>query len=480
MQLADLLQNRKERDHDVRGAKGVRAFHAWLRSQVAANRPWNELAREVLTATGDTVATPQIGYYIVTVGEKHRASESEVVASVAQAFLGTRITCAQCHNHPLERYTQDDYYHFAAFFSRLALDRRNPQEGPTELMVAGPEEAQLLRRLKQIEKRLAELETQTPPTDPQAAEKAAQELESQRNQKADVERQLEQRRGEPAVVRQPRTGAMLAPQPLDRSRVTVCSDPRQTLADWITHPDNEYFSGAIVNRLWRRFLGVGLVEPVDDLRASNPPSNQELWNTLNREFVRSGFDLKHMMRLILNSRTYQLSSETLPENAQDNRYYSHYNARRLPAEVLLDAVCQATGVPDEFPGYPRGVRAIQIPDPSVNSYFLSLFGRSERVTACACERNGDVTLPQLLHMQNGDWIDIKLKSAESRVSTLAQNISDDNQLIEEAFLSTLSRLPTPTEREAVTRVFAAAPDRQTALFDTYWTLMNTKEFAFNH
>src|SRR5262249_40073894 len=223
LQLGDLLQNRKERDHDVRGTKGVRAFHAWLRKQVAANRPWNELAKGVLTATGKSTDNPAVGYYIVTVGEQ-QADQSEVVASVAQAFLGTRIGCAKGHNHPLEKYRQADFYHFASYFSRLKLQRKDPREGPTTLVVSAP--------------------------DP--------------NQNKN-----------PVGVTQPRTGQFLKPQPLDRSAITVQpgEDPRVKLADWITDPKNEYFSGAMVNRLWKHFLATGLVEPVDDLRASNPPSN---------------------------------------------------------------------------------------------------------------------------------------------------------------------------------------------------------------
>ncbi len=309
LQLGDLFQNRRERDHDVRGTKGVRAFHDWLRRQVAANRPWDELAREVLTATGKTTDHPAVGYFVVTVGEHREAEKSEVVASVAQAFLGTRIGCAQCHNHPLEKYTQDDYYHFAGFFSRVQLRRKDPKQGPTELVVSAP--------------------------DPN-------------------------RNKEPVGVTQPRTGQFLKPQPLDRSPTDVRpgEDPRAKLAAWMTDPKNEQFSGAMVNRLWKHFLGVGLVEPVDDLRASNPPSNPELWAALNREFVSHKFDLKHLMRQILISRTYQLRSATRPGNAADARFYSHYYARRLPAEVLLDAISQATGVPDAFPGYPVGVRAL--------------------------------------------------------------------------------------------------------------------------
>jgi hypothetical protein len=428
--LGDLLQNRKERDHDVRGTKGVRAFHDWLRKQVAANRPWDQLARDVLTASGKSTDSPAVGYFIVTVGESREAQRSEVVGSVAQAFLGTRIGCAKCHNHPLERYTQDDYYHFAAFFSRIKLDRRDSKQGPTTLRIAGP------------------------------------------NGKPSKD---------PVGVVQPRTGRFLKPRPLDRSPMDVQpeDDPRVKLADWMTDPKNESFSGAMVNRVWSHYLGVGLVEPVDDLRASNPPSNPELWRALNKEFVGKKFDLKHLMRLILNSRTYQLASATRPGNAADTRFHSHYYARRLPAEVLLDALSQATGVPDTFPGYPVGVRAGQLPDPTLKSYFLSLFGRSERVTACACERSGEVTMPQLLHLQNGESVVQKVRSGDGRLAKLLKSGKDDGELIEELFLATVSRPPSARERAAVARELAA-DQREAVLRDLFWALLNSKEFSFNH
>jgi hypothetical protein len=428
--LGDLLQNRKERDHDVRGTKGVRAFHAWLREQVQRNRSWDELAREVLTVQGSTAEHPAVGYYIVTVGEQGEAHRSEVVASVAQAFLGTRIGCAQCHNHPLEKYTQDDYYHFAAFFSRIKLERKDPKEGVTTLKV-GPRDG---------------------------------------NKKA------------PVGVNQPRTNQFLAPQPLDRSAVTIDpeGDPRAVLAAWMTDPKNEQFAGAMVNRVWRHFLGVGMVEPVDDLRASNPPTNPELWKALVADFVGHKFDLKHLMRTILNSRTYQLASGTSPKNETDTRFYSHYYARRLPAEVLLDALASATGVPDEFPGYPGGIRAGQLPDPTLKNYFLTTFGRSERVTACACERNGEVTLPQLLHLMNGPSVVDKVRHGEGRLAKLLRDKPSAAKVVEELFLATLSRKPTALEVEKVTKTLADAENPEEGYRDLFWALLNAKEFSFNH
>ncbi len=470
-QLGDLFQNRKERDHDVRGMKGVRAMHAWLRAQVARNRPWDELARDVLTATGASDEHPQIGYYIVTVGENRNADQSEVVASVAQAFLGTRIGCAQCHNHPLEKYTQDDYYHFAAYFSPLRLKREDSKKGPTVLSVASVD------------------------GQPEGGRRRNQNKQS----------------AEKIGVVQPRTGKFLAPQALDGTPCEVMpgEDPRLKLAAWMTDPENEHFAGAMVNRIWRHYLGVGLVEPVDDLRASNPPSNPALWSALVDEFVSHKYDLKHLMRVILNSRTYQLSSATMAGNVTDSRFYSHYYARRLPAEVLLDAISQATGRPEEFTGYPLGVRAIQLPDPGLESYFLAQFGRSPRVTACACERRSEVTIGQLLQLQNGSGVIEKIKHGEGRLAQLlasaapAKDIAapadasaapagrpgfdspnDDTRgsrsIIEQLFLATLSRQPTTAETTAVTSALASDNHHEEVHRDLFWALLNSKEFTFNH
>ncbi|MFO0879690.1 MAG: DUF1553 domain-containing protein [Gemmataceae bacterium] len=433
--LGDLLQNRKERDHDVRGVKGVRAFHAWIHRQVSQNRPWDAIARDVLLASGSTSTNPAVGYYVVTVGEHGDPAKSEVVDSVAQAFLGTRIGCARCHNHPLERYTQDDFYHFAGFFSRVKLDRQEPKKGPTTLRLLGTKDNE-----KQV---------------------------------------LTQKVG----VQQPRTNEFLPPRHLDRTPLPVIdpkSDPREPLARWITDPRNEAFSGAMVNRIWRHYLGVGLVEPVDDLRASNPPTNPELWKALQTEFVRSRFDLRHLMRVILTSRTYQLSAATRPSNATDTRFYSHYYARRLPAETLFDAIASATEVADRFAGYPMGTRAGQLPDPGLQSYFLSLFGRSERVTACACERSGEVTMPQLLHLQNSEALAQKIRDGNGRLARLLRDHKDNEAVIDELFLATLSRLPSPSQRAAVHRALGDGTGRDEVFRDLFWALINSKDFAFNH
>ncbi|MFT5523052.1 MAG: hypothetical protein ACI9HK_000996, partial [Pirellulaceae bacterium] len=470
LQLGDLLQNRKERDHDVRGAKGVRGMHQWLRTQLKNRASWRDIATSVLTAEGRCDQDPAVGFYIVTVGEKE-ASQSEVADSVAQAFLGTRIGCARCHNHPLEKYTQDDYFHFVAFFSRIALDRKKPEDGHTELLVGNRHMLNLHR--EQLKKRVELQELQKQNGDAQKIAEAEKRI-------ADLEQQLETARMSPVTVSQPRTHQQLPPRPLDRMEIEIPAgqDPRSALVPWLTDPGNEQFSGAMVNRLWKHFLGVGLVEPVDDLRATNPPSNRDLWITLNREFVASEYDLRYVMRMIMNSRTYQLSSSTRKANFRDARFYSHFYARRLPAEVLLDAICQATGIPEQFAGYPLGVRAIQVPDPGVDSYFLSLFGRSERTTACACERKADVTLPQLLHLQNSDELSRKIKSADGYLETLLTAEPDNAAAIDALFLSTVNSLPSDSQRISISQLLETG-DRKEVLLDLFWALLNSKEFTFN-
>ncbi|MFM7844267.1 MAG: DUF1553 domain-containing protein, partial [Planctomycetota bacterium] len=388
-----------------------------------------------------------------------------------------------CHNHPLERFTQDDYYHFIGFFSRVALDRKRPEEAATELIIGDNNLLNLRRQLKQEGDKLAMLQATTA-----EVKRDAKAIEELQKRIADLNTQMEKARLAPVAVRQPRTGKELAPQFLDRSpaALTAGSDPRAALAKWLVQPDNRLFSGAMVNRLWRHFMGIGLVEPVDDLRATNPPSNQALWDLLNREFVTNRYDLKAIMRLIMNSRAYQMSSETLSTNATDTRFHSHYYARRMPAEVLLDGISQVTGLPESFPGYPLGLRAIQVPDPGADSYFLGLFGRSERTTACACERSGEVTLPQLLHLQNNDGLLQKVRSADGLLAGLLKRESDAQKVIEECYLITLGRFPSAAEKTTLLGSLggmaagATEAERNEAFQDLLWALLNSKEFAFQH
>ena len=473
LQLADLLQNRKERDHDVRGPKGVKAFHLWLRAQVAANRSWSDIARDVLLVKGDVVKQPQAGYFVTTIGEFNKVEESELPDSVAQSFLGVRIGCARCHNHPLERYTQDDFYHFAACFSKVNLDRHNPQAGATSVTQTSRDEREQQKRLADAATKLAEACLASTPGE----EKTKRIADQKRELDAQTKRLKEIQDRAPGV-NQPRTNKFMIAQPLDRSalRFEVGEDPRVPFVTWMLASEN--FSGAMVNRLWKHFFAVGLVEPVDDLRASNPPSNPALWKVLNDEFRSHNYDLKHIVRLILSSRAWQLDSSTTSENENDARFYSHYNAKRLPAEVLLDALAAATEVPNRFAGYPVGLRAMQLADSSADSYFLTLFGRSDRVTACACERKQEVTLPQLLHLSNSEDLVASIRNADGRLARLIQD-SDTATITNEIFLSTLSRLPTEAERSTITATLST-DSTDLAIADLFWALLNSKEFAFNH
>ncbi len=479
LQLADLLQNRKERDHDVRGLKGVRSFHEWLRRQLADNKSWSDIAQSVLLARGDVGSNPQIGYFITVVGEKNRVEESELPDSVAQSFLGTRIGCARCHNHPLEKYTQDDFYHFAAFFSKVRLVRESPEKGGSSLTTVSREEQDAQKRLAAHRSVVKAASVYASALGEKFGGKEARKSLAQLEKKtAEIEKQLAELQARPPRVTQPRTNKQMAPQALDRTAWTAVPgvDPREQFVEWMLQ--NENFSGAMVNRLWKHFLGVGIVEPVDDLRASNPPSNGELFSLLNREFAGHGFDLKHVMRLILNSRTYQLSSSTVSGNETDRRFYSHYFARRLPAEVVLDAIGSATGTPPVFAGYPAGLRAIQLPDAGAQSYLLTLFGRSDRVTACACERMTEVTLPQLLHVRNSEDIQKQITDQNGRLAALLKN-PDDEQVARGIFLASVGRLPRENEWSAIKASLGSGP-REAVFQDLVWALLNSKDFVFNH
>lgn len=487
LQLGDLLQNRKERDHDVRGIKGVRSFHAWLRTQVANNKPWDQLTRDILTSQGSVHQNPAVGYYITTIGGKRTAEDSEVADSVAQAFLGTRIGCAKCHNHPTARYTQDDFYHFAAYFSRSSLERHKPDVGTTTLHTIHPDATRIRLQMKKSKEKLAQAKQEKASLPKDATEdqikKAEMNLKKAQDTIVRQQRELEKARLKPAMARHKRTGKMMPPQPLDRAETEIPEgkDPRHTLVNWITSPDNEYFSGAIVNRIWKHYMGAGLVEPVDDLRPSNPPSNPALWDALRKDFVENGYDLRHLMRQILNSRAYQLQSQTLPGNKDDRRFHSHYLARRLDAEVLLDAISQSTGIPERFSGYPYGIRAIQLPGPETDSYFLTTFGRSNRVTACACERQGEVTLPQVLHIRNSDEIQNRLKNPKGQLARILKASQDVNKRSNSIFLTVLNRPPKDEESQAIQKFLTALADSPEEPWrDLFWALLNTKEFAFNH
>lgn len=408
--------------------RAMTAFYQWLRQSVAENKPWNQLARDMITATGSNLDNPAANYYVI-----HKEA-TDLTETTTQAFLGMSLMCARCHNHPLEKWTQHDYYQMANLFARIRL-KRGDRDG--EVLVLASDTGE---------------------------------------------------------VNHPRLGIPLPPRPLDGQEIPLedTRDRRQFLADWLTSPENPYFAKAIINRVWRNFMGRGLVEAEDDLRLTNPPSNQELLDALAEDFVRNGYDIKRLIRLIMNSEAYQRSAAPTGINAKDDRYFSRYLPRRLPAEVLLDAMSQVTGVPTEFGGYPKGTRAMQLRDTTIASYFLSAFGRPERVQTCSCERQQETNVTQALHLANGDTLNNKLRAKGGVIDQLVADEVEDEEILKELFLSALSREPTQSEREKLLPVLAATtPDplgdpsaqveaRRAAIEDLFWAVLTDREFLFNH
>ncbi len=394
------------------------SYHHWVRNQVAANTPWNKVAQQLLTATGSTLEQGAANFYLL------HPDPLDLAETTTVAFLGMSINCARCHNHPLEKWTNDQYFAMANLFAQV---RTKNTAGDAQQVVFDAREGDVVQPL----------------------------------------------RGRPQV-----------PAPLDAPPLAGgdAVARRVHLANWLTAPDNPYFARAIVNRVWANFFAVGLVEPVDDMRLSNPASNEALLTALSAWLVENGYDLRKFMRLILTSATYQRSSQSLPENAADERFYSRYYPRRLMAEVLLDAVSQVTQVPTEFPGYPAGWRALQLPDSNVASYFLKTFGRPDRAITCECERTAEPSMVQVLHLANGDVLNKKLAAPGNRLEQLAAVGTGTAAWLDEAMGTALCRPPTAAERAQLGEVLATIePDqRRAALEDLYWGIFSSKEFLFNH
>ena len=416
--------------------EAVKAYYMWIRERVKENAGWDEFARQIVTAKGGSLENGATNFFAV-----HQDPET-MAENVSQAFLSLSINCAKCHNHPLEKWTNDQYYAFANLFARV----RGKGWG------GGSRNGDGLRTLYVAS------------------------------------------RGD---LIQPNTGKAQPPAPLDGEPLPFEAedDRREYLAEWLTSPENPYFSRAIVNRVWANFFGVGLVEQVDDLRVSNPASNEKLLSAMAEHLVEQDYDLKALMRLILRSATYQRSSEPLPENADENRFYSRYYPRRLMAEVLHDAVVDVSNVPTEFtqvafPGgdkqktdfYEKGTRALQLYDSAIESYFLKTFGRNERDITCECERSNQPSMVQVLHLSNGTTINEKLSAKESRIEELMKAGMSDESLIEEAYLLCLSRFPTEREKKAFVSLLAGASveEKRESVEDLFWSLMTSREFLFQH
>ncbi|GAC1475123.1 MAG: DUF1553 domain-containing protein [Isosphaeraceae bacterium] len=401
------------------GKQGMLAFNLWLRASFRENKSVDRMVRELVTAQGSIFTNGPANYYRVA------DTPDDLAETTAQVFMGVRLQCAKCHHHPFESYGQDDYYGIAAYFARVRT------KGSEEFGLFGGEQVIFVAKS-----------------------------------------------GE---VNQPRSGKTMPPRPLNSEPSDDPADRRRALAKWLTGPKNPWLSRNIVNRYWGYLMGRGLVNPIDDLRETNPPTNPELLDALASEFVKSGFNLKALLRLLLTSRTYQLSALSTPDNRLDNTFFTHHPLKRLTAEQLLDAINFATGTTEKFPLQPVGTRAISLPDTSYPSYFLDTFGRPSRVQACECERTTDPTLGQALHLMNGDIVNRKVLEGEGRLARLLRDpkLTDDT-LIQTLYKLTFHRPATREEGTAARALISKAPSREAGAQDLFWGLLNSKEFLFNH
>jgi hypothetical protein len=428
LKWSDLLRSEEK----VLDRKGVTVFHDWIRQAVADDKPLNEFASDLILARGSTYSEPPANFYRALRDPTARAE------AVAQVFLGVRLQCARCHNHPFDRWTQDDYYGLAAFFPRL--------------------------QYRIVENRRRDM-LDTHEFDGEQIVWLAREGE----------------------VTHPSTGATVRPRlPGTAMPVDTAGDRLQALADWLADPHNPFLARAQVNRIWYHLMGRGLVEPNDDFRASNPPINAPLLEALTQDFVAHQFDLRHLVRTILNSRTYQLAAAPNETNADDETNFSHALVRGLQAEQLLDALSEVTGVPVKFNGYPAGTRAGELPGVRLSrpreqsalasERFLRAFGKPERSLSCECERSEDTTLGQAFQMVSGELLQQMLSAPDNRLGLLLNSDRPNRAIIEELYLASLCRPPTLKEGAAAEALLAGAKDRRAALEDLAWGLLNAKEF----
>ena len=410
LKWADVLRSSRKTIRE----KGAVGFQHWLREQLRENVPFDRVAREILTANGNTFANPPANYYRIATDPQSLAE------STAQLFLGVRMQCAKCHNHPFERWTQDDYYGTAAWFARVG---QRPS-GDAAVVFAT---------------RAGEV------TQP--------------------------RSGKPMTPRYPAAGdAAIAPG----------QDRRAAFADWLTTPGNPFFAKSVANRVWFHLLGRGIVDPVDDFRESNPASNDELLAALAADFARHKFDFKHLLRTILRSNTYQASANANDANKGDAKYFSHAMARPLTAEQLLDALGDVTNVPEKFAGLPAGTRAVQLPDGEVNHPFLKAFGQPARELACECERESDGNLGQALQLVNGPTVNDKIRSPKNRLAPLLAKPTTGAAIVTELYFAAVARAPTDAELTAALGHVAKAKEPRQGWEDVLWAILNTREFLYRN
>ncbi|TDU80820.1 cytochrome c [Prosthecobacter fusiformis] len=419
MKWAELLQIRS----DIEGNnnrppfyKNALLYYNWLGERIGKNVPLDEIVTELLSSTGGTVSTPAVNFY------QTELDQLKLTENVAQVFMGMRIQCAQCHNHPFDRWTMDDYYGFKAFFSQIG---RKATDDPQEVVIFNNKSGESKHFLTQ-------------------------------------------------AVMKPKFLGGEAPE------IKPGDDRRKILAEWIASPKNPYFARNISNIVWSHFFGLGIVDPVDDVRVSNPPSNPELLTALAENLTNYKYDMRRLVKDICMSMTYQRSTKVNETNAGDKKNFSHAQVRRVRAEILLDAISQITETPNKFQGLPLGARAVQIADGAVSNYFLNTFGRAKRESVCSCEVKMEPTLSQALHLMNGDAVNDRIKQGKVVSKLIAEKLTDD-QIVENMFLRVFGRMPKDKEKESISQTLAAAPDqRQQALEDVFWALMNSKEFYFNH
>jgi hypothetical protein len=394
------------------------AFHEWMRDMVARNRPYDEFVRGIVAASGEWQDAPAVNWY----WQMRDDQLHQPVADTAQLFLGLRLQCAKCHHHPYERWSQEDYYGLAGFWSRLG------RKGPGEPLAYYSERRRTTDEIN------------------------------------------------------PRTGKPIEPKLLDGPELTIPpdEDPRHKLVDWMAQPDNPFFAKALVNRMWGHLLGRGLVDPVDDMRATNPPSNPEVLDALARDFIEHKFDVKHLIRTICNSRTYQLSSEPNEYNKHDKQNHARYYGKRLIAEVFLDSVDQVCGTQTHFSKMSKQARAVDLPHEAFGSYFLDVFDRPPRTSACECARGSGANLSQVLHLANSPEVEDKIANGDGRVSKMIQAKTTPERAVEELYLAALARYPTAEDQKRALEYLEKKKDLRRGLEDLTWALVNSREFMFNH
>lgn len=408
---ADLLQCNSEN----LGQKGVWVYRQWIEKRIAENMPYDQFVRALLTAEGSAYQNPAANYYRVL------REPGKITEDVSQTFLGVRFNCNKCHDHPFEKWTQNQYYEFGAHFAQVAFKKGSlPGEEVVYRNYAGGEVKHLKTEL---------------PVEPKVPFGNAREAKRD-------------------------------------------DDRRDPFVDWLTTKDNPLFAKSMANRVWSYFFGKGIIDPVDDIRGGNPPSNPALLDALTAEFIKSNFDMRALMRTICQSRTYQLSIIPNKWNEDDTINFSHAIPRRLSAEQMLDAVAVATGVRPQFNGMPMGMRSVEVPDGIVQGNdFLALFGRPKRQSACECERTSNLTLSHALNLINGQTLSESINSKSSKIAKLAESEKDDRKLVEEIYLSCLNRLP--TEKELKVIEFDKAGSRLELAQDLAWALINSSAFVFN-